>query len=366
MTPYILSILIALLGLVHGALWCILLANLGYLRRQTSGWVDSLPSVSICIPARNEAANLRRLLPSLAAQDYPNVEVIVWDDGSHDDTWDVLKSADNSRIKALKGNDPPSGWLGKVHALYQCTRQASGDYYLFLDADVELLELSALQKLVRRHVNSPTAVSSGLPRLRGYGLLLVSLVPQAILGGFPWSLVRRTRWTGLSALNGQCWMIDRDVYHTHEPHEAVKNEVLEDIMIGRYLKGRGHPPRLLDLQDLIAVHMYDSFGAAWRGFRKNAYLVLGGRPSRFLLFFLGFVLTWLVAPFLSLWFLASLYGLKLITDRATGMPLWITFLTPISYLLGLALQLDSAVHHWTDRVTWKGRAVPSSSGPSDP
>lgn len=361
MTLEILSILIAPLGLVHGAFWCILLTNLGYLRLQTSGSVHSLPSISICVPARNETENLRRLLPSLTAQDYPNFEVLVWDDGSQDDTWEVLETVDDSRIKALKGSDPPSEWLGKVYALYKCTRLASGDYYLFLDADVELLDPHALRELVKRHIKSPTEVSFGFPHLRGNGLLLVSLVPQAILGGFPWPLVRRTRWTRLSALNGQCWMIDREVYHTHEPHKAVKNEVLEDIMIGRYLKGRGHPPTLLDLQDLVAVHMYDSFAAAWRGFRKNAYLLLGGTASRFLLFYLGFVLTWLIAPFLSLWFLASLYGLKLVTDRATGMPLWITLLTPISYLLGLALQLDSAVHHWTNRVTWKGRSVPSSS-----
>jgi hypothetical protein len=75
----------------------------------------------------------------------------------------------------------------------------------------------------------------------------------------------------------------------------------------------------------------------------------------------GFVLTWVVAPLLSGWFVVSLYGLKLVTDRASGASLMVSVLAPVSYLLGLALQLDSALHHWLGRVSWKGRTVPASS-----
>lgn len=361
MNTAITPLLIAPLALAHGAFWAILLSNLIYLRRRHTSKLDSYPSLSICIPARNEADNLRRLLPTLQSQDYPEFEVFVWDDGSEDETWSVLQSTSDDGIKPLRGTGPPDGWVGKVHALYQCTRRASGECYLFLDADAELLDPGALRTLVRRHVSCGTEVSSGFTHLRGNALLLVSLVPHAVLRSLPWPLVRRTRQPSISALNGQCWTIDSEVYHEHEPHEANRSAVLEDVAIGRYLKSRGHPPTLLDVQDLIAVHMYQSFGAAWRGFRKNAYLILGGTTIRFLLLYLAFVLTWLVAPFLSLWFLASLYGLKFITDRASGMPLSISILAPVSYLLSLILQLDSALHHWTNRVTWKGRSVPSGS-----
>lgn len=344
----------------HAAFWGILLSNLIYLRRQRPATLETYPSLSVCIPARNEAENLKRLLPTLSAQNYPELEVIVWDDGSEDNTWEVLTEDDYPNLTPLQGGDPPAGWVGKVHALYQCTRQASGDRYLFLDADAELRRPDALKRLVDRHAGTATSVSSGFPKLTGAALLLVSLVPHALLRSLPWALVSRIRMPSLSALNGQCWIIDEAVYHDYEPHAEVRDAVLEDVAIGRYLKQQGHPPTLLDVQDLVAVRMYDNYRAAWRGFRKNAYLLLGGTPLSFLLMYGGFVLTWLVAPFLSLWFLASLYGLKFITDRASGMPRSISLLAPISYLLGLALQLDSALHHWTDRVRWKGRAVPSS------
>jgi glycosyltransferase involved in cell wall biosynthesis len=354
-------LLIPPLALAHAAFWGILLSNLAYLRRQRPSRPDPLPALSICIPARNEAENLRRLLPTLRAQDYPEFEILVWDDGSDDDTWQVLEAVDDSRLTPLRGADPPPDWVGKVHALYQCTRRASGDCYLFLDADAELLRPDALRRLVARHTDPSTTVSSGFPHLTGGALLLVSLVPHALLRSLPWPLVARTRASSISALNGQCWLIDAAVYHAHEPHAEVKDAVLEDVAIGRYLKRKGHAPRLLDVQDLVAVHMYEGYREAWRGFRKNAYLLLGGTAPRFFLMYSGFVLTWLVAPLLSLWFLASLYGLKLVTDRASGMPVFVSLLAPVSYLLGLALQLDSAVHHWGDRVTWKGRSVPSAA-----
>lgn len=348
-------------AVLHVGLWGTLLLNLGFLRSRTDTESARLPTLTVCIPARNEAANLQRLLPSLLQQEYPDVEVIVWDDGSDDDTWEVLQSINSPRLTALWGKGPPEGWIGKVHALYQCTQRATGECYLFLDADAELTGTDALQQLATRHQNAPSGVTTGLPRLRGGAQLLVSLVPYALLTGLPWPLVPRTRSPAVSALNGQCWLIDADLYHTHEPHEHHRNAVLEDVAIGRFLKQQGHPPILLDIQASVSVYMYEGLGEAWSGFRKNAYLLLGGRVVPFLGMFAYFLLTWGMAPFLSPWFIASLYGLKLTTDSANGVSLATTFLAPVSFFLGLLLQVDSALHHWSDRVTWKGRAVPSSA-----
>jgi len=359
------SILIGLLAVAHLATWGVLLANLAYLRRTPAVRAGAeVPSLTVCIPARNEAQNLRRLLPSLLRQQYPELEIHVWDDGSEDDTWAVLQSVDDDRLHAHRGTGPPDNWMGKVHALYQCTRRATGACYLFLDADAELTGPDALRQLIGRHEASAGRVTSGLPRLRGAGQLLVSLVPHALLTGLPWPLVRRTSLPALSALNGQCWMIDADLYHAQEPHRAVKGDILEDVAIGRYLKENGHPPSLLDVQDDVTVYMYDRFGAAWRGFRKNAYLLLGGHPASFVALWTGFLMMWIVAPLVSGWFLASLYGLKALTDRVNGISPFITLCAPISFVLGIALQLDSALHHWTHRVEWKGRTVSSVASAS--
>lgn len=357
--------LTAVAALFHLGLWGVLLLNLAYLRRTPAPGSSSTPTLSVCIPARNEAQNLKRLLPTLLRQDYPSFEIIVCDDRSDDATWSVLQSFDAPALQAIRGEGPPDGWIGKVHALYQCTRQASGERYLFLDADAELTGADALRRLVGKHETADSGVTTGLPRLRGAAAVLVSLVPYSLLTGLPWPLVSRTDLPALSALNGQCWMIDAPLYDRYEPHERLRNAVLEDVAIGRYLKREGHPPVLRDVQAHVSVHMYDGFGAAWAGFRKNAYLLLGGAPLPFVAMYGYFVLTWLVAPLLSPWFLVSLYGLKSTTDRANGFSPATSLWAPVSFVLGLALQLDSAVHHWTDRVTWKGRSVPSSRPPDE-
>lgn len=348
------------IGLVHIALFAMLAMNLRHLRRSRSvSRADerSLPSLSVLIPARNEADNLSRLIPQLIEQKYDQIEVIVFDDGSEDATPDVLREMRDERIQIIRGEEVPEGWVGKVHALYRCTRQARGNLYLFLDADVVLGDDEALQRLVVRHQNLPaSSVMTGLTQLQGHGLLLVSLVTNAILTTLPWPLLRHMP-IRLGALNGQCWAIRSDLYHLHEPHRALPGEVLEDVRIGGYLAARGVASRLVDARDEVHVPMYASFGAAWRGFRKNAYLLMGGHPVPFLLFLLLFSATFVVGPLLSPVFLASLYVLKLLTDRIARMPWWVTLFAPISYVLAVLLQLDSATHHWLGRVEWKGRRV---------
>lgn len=351
--------MIFLLLLVHGALLAISCSNLLYLRRTKGEVPRGRPSVSVLIPARNEAENLRRLLPSLLSQEYPEYEVIVYDDGSEDGTWEVLQSFASDRFRTLRGSGPPPGWAGKVHALYQATREACGERFLFLDADAHLLGPAALARLVDHHERQPKgSVLTGLTRLRGGGLLLVSLVPFMILTGLPWPLVRRLPIASLGALNGQCWMIDAELYRRFEPHAHLPSEVLEDVMIGRYLKARGVVPVLVDVQHEVEIFMYRHIAEAWTGFRKNAYLMLGGHPLSFAPLFALFVLVYAVAPFLSPWLLGTAYLLKLICDRRANMPPWITLVAPLSFVLGVVLQLDSAISHWTGRATWKGRRVP--------
>ena len=362
--PARLTLLALLLALVHAGLLIVLLANLAYLRRgRQERTPDVWPSVSVLIPARNEEKNLERLLPSLLAQAYPDFEVVVYDDGSEDDTWATLQRwgrTSDGRLEALRGTGPPPGWIGKVHALFQATRHARGDLYLFLDADAELLDDGALRRLVGRFAALPQrSVMTGLPRLRGGGALLVSLIPNALLTGLPWPLVRRARTSVLGALNGQCWMLPSALYHRYEPHRHLPDEVLEDVKIGRYLVRQGVTPVLRDVQRELAVYMYAGHGAAWQGLRKNAYLILGGRPAPFAFFFAFYLLAFVLAPFFWLGLLFSLYLIKVIVDRVAGFPLWVTALAPLSFTLGALVQLDSALAHFTGRVSWKGRRVAS-------
>lgn len=345
--------------LVYAVFFGVLLSNLLYLRRtRTERDPAQTPTVSILVPARNEATNLTRLLPTLLAQDYPAYEVIVYDDGSTDGTPALLSAWRHERLRVVRGEGPPPGWLGKVFALYSATRDATGEVFLFLDADTRLTNPGALRRLVRRYAALPASpVLSGLPAYRGGAGLLVSMVPFVLLTQLPWSLVRRTRAASLSALNGQCWMIDAHTYRRLEPHAHVRDRILEDVEIGRYLKRCGHTPVLADVQREVEVYMYTGLTDAWRGFRKNVYLLMGGRLLTYVPAFAGFAAVFVLAPLLSPYLLGALYLLKGATDRLCRFPAWVTMLAPLSFLLAALLQLDSAYHHLTRRVSWKDRRV---------
>ncbi len=348
-----------LLAFLYAGLLGVLLANVAYLRRNAGQPpTPDRPRVSVLIPARNEEKNLKRLLPSLLEQGYPSFEVILYDDGSEDGTWEAAQSFSDKRLKIIRGSGPPPGWVGKVHALYQATREAGGDLYLFVDADARFEGPDALQRLVDKFTALPSgSVLTGLTRLQGEGMLLVSLVPFVILSWLPWPLAKRSRMEALGALNGQCWMIPAEAYHRMEPHKRLPDAVLEDVMIGRLLMGNGLLPTLVDVQDEVSIFMYNSFKDAWNGFRKNAYLIMGGQVYTFVPLFVFYIVSFALAPFFSAWLLLALYILKRATDRIAGFPIWISLLAPVSFLLGAVLQLHSAVSHWTGRVTWKGRRV---------
>ena len=340
-----------------------LIGNLLYLLRRRSIRPPGDRLVSILIPARNEAANLRRLLPALASQSYPRMEVIVYDDESTDRTWEVIQQHQGGRISGIRGGPLPEGWVGKCHALDQASKRANGEMLLFLDADAIVCHEHVVDNLVAQFLALPPfSALTTMPGLNpSGGRLLVSLIPNSMLLTIPWFLTARFRIASMAALNGQCWMIDAEDYALLMPHRARRSEVLEDVSIARDLVRAGMRIHLTPTRGDLDVRMYESIQEAWRGFRKNAYLLFGGTPLRFLLLQIPFVFLFLVVPLLKWWLLVWLLILKWGTDRVAGFKAVVTILAPLSYLLGLLLDWDSAWHHWRGRVKWKGRPVSETS-----
>ncbi len=351
---------------VHAGVGAVLAANLvAFARHRRRRPPATRARVSVLVPARNEEANLRVLLPSVLRQRGVAVELVVVDDASEDGTWAVLQAHADDRLVPVRGSGPPAGWVGKVHALHQAAARATGDLFVFLDADAHLRDGDALARLAARWADNggPGTALTGLPRYldRGPAALLTSLVPFAVLAALPIPLVPRTSSPSISALNGQVWALGAADYRRLAPHAANRAEVLEDVMIGRTLKRRGVRLYFEDLSGEVGVRMYGSFGEAWAGFRKNAYLLAGGQPRPFAVFFAAYALSWVVPSALALRGhglpLATLTAVKLGVDRWARFPLWVSALAPVTLALGAALQLDSAWAHARGRVAWKGRSV---------
>ena len=107
--------------------------------------------------------------------------------------------------------------------------------------------------------------------------------------------------------------------------------------------------------------MYESLPEAWRGFRKNAYLLAGGTAWSAVLTALFFGLALLVAPVLNLRLIPVVWGLKLVTDQRARQSERVTLGAPISFVLAVLVLLDSTAAYLLGRVDWKGRNVTGRS-----
>lgn len=93
-------------------------------------------SVSVIIAARNEAHHLHALIAALSRQKHPNYEVILVNDRSTDESYDLLQSYSESHwLKVIHLKVIPDGWNGKKYALSQAIKMAKNNILLFTDAD---------------------------------------------------------------------------------------------------------------------------------------------------------------------------------------------------------------------------------------
>ena len=101
-------------------------------RRKPDGIQDessSHPLVSVVIPTFNRAKVVTRAIDSVLEQTYRNCEVIVVDDGSTDDTADVLRSYKDKIVYIQQKNAGPSA------ARNRGIRESKGEFIAFLDSD---------------------------------------------------------------------------------------------------------------------------------------------------------------------------------------------------------------------------------------
>src|SRR5215213_3545152 len=95
------------------------------------------PPVSVIIPARNEARTIETVVRSVLAATYRQLELLVVDDRSTDDTALLVGglAARDTRVRLIHGEPLPDGWYGKPWACAQGARAAAGAILLFTDAD---------------------------------------------------------------------------------------------------------------------------------------------------------------------------------------------------------------------------------------
>lgn len=231
-------------------------------------------SVTVLIPARNEQAGIAACLESVLASKWTQLEVIVMDDCSTDRTLEICEeiAKRDARLKVMKGRELPMGWNGKQRACWQMALTASGDWLLFLDADVRLTD-DAIARLVHTAHSGEIDLLSGFPKqLTGTWLekLLIPLMHFLLLGYLPLNRMRASARPEYAAGCGQLFFARRTAYMTCEGHKAISNSRHDGIKLPRAFRKQRFKTDVFDATDLASCRMYHSAAQVVRGLLKNA------------------------------------------------------------------------------------------------
>lgn len=328
-----------------------------------------MPSVSVCIPARNETHAMTQCLERVIASNYPKLEIIVLDDSSKDDTSILIKSFAHAGVRFVDGSPLPDGWLGKNHALQGLLDEASGRYILYMDVDTNI-EPDTIGQLVAYAQQENAFMVSVLPRRQdGWRASILFSTLR-----YFWELILHR--SSAPAVASSAWMIHR---HTLRDKlggfEPYKNDVQPEaklaarlmaqntyrFLIGTPMLGVSYEKKWLSQIDTSARLLFPILGGHIFGnILALAGLLLLNLPT--LVIIAGFFDGWSVVQAMAIWQLCvygALYGIYL--DKVWQKGWWVGILLwPIiiaQECVVLTISINDYIFH---RATWKGRPITTS------
>lgn len=262
--------------------------------------------IDVMIPAYNEAENIEACVRSvLNSTSLSSKQLTVWvvDDQSNDRTWDILKQLDqegDDRLKIIQGTQRPTGevWMGKNWACAQAMDRATGDYVLFIDADVQL-KPGAIETAVVAAKTNQWDLLTGWPTIVCGCLgewIAQPIVASMFALAFQPDEIADAKNNSMFAV-GPFMLFRRSAYDRVGGHRALRSEIVEDVELARAIQTAGLSLHFGYLGDLALLRMYRTFGALWEGWTKNWHL--GSRRNTKATFYsaiislLVFTLPWL-------------------------------------------------------------------------
>lgn len=318
-------------------------------------------TVSLLVPARNEAANLARTLPQLLTQGAD--EVIVLDDASDDGTGAALREAEarHATLRVVRGTDLPDGWNGKNWACHQLAQVAAGDVWVFTDADVDWRP-GALDALLTTWRRDRPGLATVWPRQRTQSWAERIAVPQIdmiLLGSLPHPLVRHVPFASLAAASGQAMAWSPAAYRASGGHAAVRGEVLEDVRLAQRAKAAGVRLSLALGGELVEARMYTGAADVVAGFAKNVLAAAGSVPALVGLTavnVVAYLAAWPLALLDGRWAIVAVGGvaLRALASAIARRPVWEAVLQPAAPLVLLLVVARSLRR--SGGYEWKGRS----------
>lgn len=326
----------------------------------------SLPSVTVCIPARNEVHAMNDCLQSVISSTYEKLEVIVLDDGSGDDTSALIKAFAHEGVRFVEGKALPEGWLGKNHALQELLGEASGTYVLFMDVDTRL-KPNSIGAIVSYLMSENAEMVSVLPRredgrrasvlfstMRYFWEVLFHRKEAPATASNLWIINRKTlqsTWNGFTEFKAA-------IQPESKFSAALMAENTYRFLVGTEALGITYEKKWRSQVETSIRLLFPLLGAriAHSIIATLDLLIIG---SPLLIVLAGFVFGWGVHQIIAGTFIllySMIYGSYLKQTRKHG---WIlgAMLVPIITIQEAVLVIMSTIQYKREMVTWKGRSV---------
>lgn len=305
-----------------------------------------LPSVTVCIPARNEQHALTDCIERVLASTYQKLEIIVFDDVSGDDTSALIKSFASEGVRFIQGKDLPEGWLGKNHALSELLGEASGTYVLFMDVDTRLSP-DAIENMVRYALSTSATMVSVLPRREDGWRFSVVASPLR----YYWELIlHRKLWPAAAS---STWMIRRKVLKEHfSGFEQYKDDVQPEVKIATKLAESGQYRFIVSGADFGV-----SIEKKWRSQLLTSIRLLFpllGKDIAVTILVLADLLLLLMPFAILIWLILTLFGASPLTSLTiSGSMTFVYIYASVNALMSIILYSSYTRRVWR-RGWWVG------------
>ena len=347
----------------------------------------ALPSLTIVVPARNEEAEIEAALRSLLQLNYPWYQIVAVNDRSTDQTGAIMERlasepAAQGKLWVIHVRALPSGWLGKVHAMWlgsqingsqgnaaqgNAALQIQSDWLLFTDADC-VFHPESLRRAIHYATKTSTdhLVLFPTAHMKTLGERMMIGFPQ-VMSSFamrPWKVrdPKARDHIGVGAFN----LLRRSAYDTIGTYEAMRLEVVDDLMLGETIKKVGLRQDVVFGRDLVSLRWAVGAAGVVANLEKNLFAFLKFRISLVLaVCALTFFLC--VCPFLGIFlapgwakagFAAAVALIALVytlSGRLMGTPPLLFLTCPIAALVFDFAALQSAFLALRDgAITWRG------------
>ena len=332
---------------------------------------QNYPRVSVLIPARNEEANIGACIEGFLAQAYGNFEIRVLDDQSTDRTGAIIEQFSQwyPEVQAIRGEPLPPGWMGKNWACHQLSQQADGEILIFTDADNRPAP-NAIVNTVAYMQKYKLGLLSAFPDKVTVTLaekLVVPVVDMFVYAGLPLWLTYFSRSPSLAAASGLWIAFTREAYERIDGHQAVANQIVEDVELSRLAKQKGIKILTSAGTRVVSCRMYQSFSEVWSGFSKNLFGLVRYKTVPFFILTL-MLFTMCVLPYITVWFapftklsliaIAMNVAMRGILALKYKHPFFTSVtLHPLGIFLTLLIGINSFYQIKRGHLQWKGRQI---------